>query len=54
MSITVEATIGGTRVAVQRRDLEEEGQDPNFFDSDYSIAKVTQPCAQQPVHGSVV
>lgn len=43
MSISVEETIGGTRVVVLRKDLEAEdySQDPNFFDSDYSIAAAT-------------
>lgn len=40
--LTVGATLRGTRVEVQRRDLEaEEGQDPHFFDADYSIAAAT-------------
>jgi hypothetical protein len=39
--VCVEATVQGTRVVVWRKDLEVEGQDPNFFDSDYSIATST-------------
>ena len=37
------AEVQGTRIVVQRKDLEAEddSQDPNFFDSDYSIAAST-------------
>ena len=31
------ATVQGVHVSVQRKDLEVEAQDPNFFDADYSI-----------------
>jgi len=40
--IPVHADVHGIKLVVQRRDLdEEEGQDPNFFDADYSVAAST-------------
>ncbi len=42
-SVAVEATVAGTRIVVQRRNIEEaeDEVDPNFFDADYSIAAST-------------
>uniref|UniRef100_A0A7S0L401 Calmodulin-lysine N-methyltransferase n=1 Tax=Coccolithus braarudii TaxID=221442 RepID=A0A7S0L401_9EUKA len=40
--ISVAATVNGRTVSILRKDLEaEEGQDPHFFDADYSVAAST-------------